>query len=99
MAYSKMVETIPVERRKTLSDKLINAILASKNDEKMSSGLANTILYHSQRDLLAEDTGLATLLEAAILLESEKTMGILEEELRLMDTAKAVKELLAKAGK
>lgn len=99
MAYHKMVETIPVEKREELSDRLIDVMLASKNDDRMPSGLANTILYHWQRGLLVGDAGLAALLEAAVLLEPAKTMEILEGQLQLMATVKAVKEVLTKPGK
>jgi len=99
MAYHKMVETVPVEKREALSDKLIDLVLTSKNDEKMSASLANTLLYHWQRDLLASDAGLAALLEAAVLLEPDKTIEVLEQEFRLVGTVKAVKEVFMKAEK
>ena len=99
MAYHKVVETIPLEKREELSDKLIDALLVSKNEDKMPTGLANTILYHWQRGPLAGDAGLAALLEAAVLLEPDKMMEILEGELQLMDTVKTVKEVLMKAEK
>jgi len=99
MAYHKVVETIPLEKREELSDKLIDAILVSKNEDKMPILLANTILYHWQRGLLTGDVGLAALLEAGILLDPDKTMEILEKELQLINTAKTVKEVLVKAEK
>jgi len=99
MTYHKVVETIPLKKRKELSDKLIDAILVSKNEDKMPAGLANAILYHWQRGLLAGDADLAALLEAAVLLEPDKTMEILEGELQLMDAVKTVKEVLMKAEK
>jgi hypothetical protein len=99
MAYHKVVETIPLEKREELSDKLIDAILVSKNEDKMPAGLANTILYHWQRGLLAGDVGLAAVLEAAVLLEPDRTMEILEGELQLVDAVKAVKGVLMKAEK
>ena len=99
MAYHKVVETIPLEKREELSNKLINNLLISKNENKMPVGLANTILYHWQRGLLAGDVGLAAILEAAVLLEPDKTMEILEGELQLVDTVKKVKGVSAKAEK
>jgi len=99
MAYHKAVETIPLEKREELSDKLMDAILVSKNEDKMPILLANTILYHWQRGLLAGGASLAALLEAAVLLEPDRTMEILEVELQLTNTAKTVNEVLMKAEK
>lgn len=79
MDYLKLVETIHAEKWETLSDKLIDLILTSKNDEKMPSQLANTILYHWQHGILKSETGIAVLLEAAVLLEPDKTFGTLNE--------------------
>jgi len=92
MAYEKIVKTVPVEKREKLSDKLIDLLLKSKNDDKMPSGLANTILNQWQLGPLTTEAGLAALLKAAVLLESEETMNLLEQELQLMDVVKAVKE-------
>jgi len=92
MAYEKIVKAIPVEKREKLSDKLIDLLLKSKNDDKMPSGLANTILNQWQLGPLTTEAGLAALLEGAVLLESEETMDFLEQELQLMDVIKAVKE-------
>ena len=94
MAYQKIVKTIPVEKREKLSDKLLNFILKSKKEDRMPSELANTILNQWQLGPLTTEAGLATLLEAAVLLESEKTMEFLEQELQLTDVAKAVKEMV-----
>ena len=92
MAYQKIVETIPVEKREKLSDKLVDFLLKSKKEDKMPSSLANAILSQWRLGSLTTEAGLATLLEAAVLLEPEKTMEFLEQELQLMDVAKAVKE-------
>ena len=92
MAYQKIVKTIPIEKREKLSDKLLNFLLKSKKEDKMSSDLANIILNQWQQGPLTTEAGLAALLEAAVLLESEKTMEFLEQELQLVDVAKAVKE-------
>jgi len=96
VTYHKLVETVPAEKREKLSDKLIDLVLASKNDDKMPTGLANTILYCWQRGPLTSDVGLAALLEAAVLLEADRTIEVLEREFQLVDTAKAVKEILMK---
>jgi len=92
MAYQKIVKTIPVGKREKLSDKLVDFLLKSKKEDKMPSDLANTILNQWQLGPLTTEAGLAALLEAAVLLESEKTMELLEQELQLVDVAKAIKE-------
>lgn len=91
MDYRKMVEIVPIEKREKLSVKLIDLILKSKNAEKMPSSLAKTILHHWQQGPLTNEIGLAALLEAAVILESEKTMNFLGEELQLSDIVKAIK--------
>lgn len=99
MAYHKTVGTIPIEKRGKLSTKLIDLILKSKNNDKMPSRLAKNILHHWREAPLLSEEGLAALLEAAVLLESEKTMNFLEQELQLVDLAKAVKRISAKEEK
>jgi len=99
MAYEKIVKTIPLEKREKLSGKLIDLLLKSKNEDKMPSGLANTILQQWQLGSLTTEVGLASLLEAVVLLESEETMDLLEQELQLVDVVKAVKEISAKGAK
>ena len=93
MAYQKIVKMIPVKKRETLSDKLVDFLLKSKKEDKMPSELANTILSQWQQGSLTTEASLAALLEAAVLLEYEKTMELLEQELQLLDIAKAVKEM------
>jgi len=93
MAYQKIVKTIPVEKREKLSDKLLNFVLKSKKEDKMPSDLANTMLNRWQRGPLTTEEGLAALLEASVLLESEKTLEFLEQELQLADVVKAIKEV------
>jgi len=77
MDYLKLVELIPVEKRENTADKLVGIILSSKNDNKMPSDLANTILYQWQQNLLTSEPGLSALLRAAVLLEQEKTLIVL----------------------
>jgi hypothetical protein len=93
MAYQRIVDIIPVGKREKLSDKLVDFLLKSKKEDKMPSDLVNTILNQWQLGPLTTEAGLAALLEAAVLLESEKTLEFLEQELQLVDVAKAVKEV------
>ncbi len=86
-----MVEMVPAEKREKLSAKLIDFLLKSKNADKMPSNLAKTILHQWQQGPLTDDAGLTALLEAAVVVEKEKTVYFLEEELRLLDVVKAIK--------
>ena len=79
MDYLKLVELIPRDKRRNAADKLVDAILSSKNDDKMPSDLANTILHQWQQNLLTSEFGLSALLKAAVLLEQEKVLTILRE--------------------
>jgi len=95
MEYDKLVEAIAVEKRRMVSDRLVDIILTSKNDEKMPSQLANAILSHWQKDILSTQDGLTALLEAAVILEPEKTVTALTE-LQLTGIAEQVKGALVK---
>jgi hypothetical protein len=95
VSYKKIVEMIPVEKRGTLSDKLLNYLLKSKKEAKMSSSMANCFLTQWQTGTFDDEVGLAVLLEATALLEPEKTTEFIEQELQLAEVAKAVKEALA----
>jgi hypothetical protein len=74
MDYPKLVELVPAEKLGPLSDQLLNFILTTKNDAKMPTKLANTMLSKMQYGEIKSKTGVAVLLEAAVLLEPEKTM-------------------------
>lgn len=89
--YIELASLIPTEVRQRLSDKLVDFILTSKNDNKMPSRLANNIVHDWQRDLLQSESGLAKLLEAAVLLEPEKVIGTLNE-LQLTNVAAQIKQ-------
>jgi hypothetical protein len=90
MEYAKLVGLIPAEKREMLSNKLVDFILTSKNDEKMSSQLANTFLHFWQQNLLTSENWLTTLLEAALLLEPEKTVNLFNE-LQMTNIAEQIK--------
>jgi len=94
MDYRKLVEMINVARWEMVSDKLVDLILTSKNDEKMPNQLANTILHSWQHGVLKNESGLAALLEAALLLEPEKTINTLNE-LEMENVAEQIKTALA----
>ena len=92
MSYKKIVKMIPVEKREELSDKLLNYLLKSKKEKEMPSSLAKCFLSQWQTGSFDDEVGLAVLLEAAALLEPEKTTEFLEQELQLAEVAKALKE-------
>jgi hypothetical protein len=79
MDYPKIVELIPTEKLGPLSDQLINFILTSKNEAKMPNRLANSMLCKMQHGAIKTQSGVAVLLEAANLLEPEKTALALGE--------------------
>lgn len=92
MDYCKLVQSIPAANWELLSDKLINLILKSKNEDKMPCKLANEILHHTQHDTIVSESGLTDLLEAAFLLEPDKTIEALNE-LQLTSLAEKLKEI------
>jgi len=73
--YSKIVETVPAEKWAPLSEQLIGIILGAKND-KIPNSLANTILLHMKNGTAKDKAGLTALLEAAVLLDADKTTAI-----------------------
>ena len=90
MNLSRFVNMIPSSKRQIASNKLVDSILTSKNDEKMPNALANTILHYWQQNLLESEHGLTVLLEASVLLEPEKTVTALNE-LQLTDIAEGIR--------
>ncbi|MFA5366038.1 MAG: hypothetical protein WC325_12725 [Candidatus Bathyarchaeia archaeon] len=95
MVYKKIVEMVPVEKRETLSDKLLNLLLKTKNEAGMSSSMANCFLSQWRSGSFEDVTGLAVLLEATAKVELEKTAEFLEQEMQLADVAQAVKKAAA----
>jgi hypothetical protein len=91
MDYRRIVKMVPAAKREKLSTKLMDLILKSKSADKMPSSLARTLLHHWQQGPLTTEIGLSTLLEAAVILESEKTIEALKEMLQLPDVAEAIR--------
>jgi ABC-type taurine transport system ATPase subunit len=85
-----LAETIPVSKRRSLADKLVDLILLSKKDDKMPSSLAKVILGCWQRNGLDTAPSLAALLEASLLLEPEGTLTALNE-LQLVEIAESIR--------
>ena len=97
MDYAKFVELIPDEKLGPLSDQLINFILTTKNEGKMSNKLANSMLYKMQHGAIKSKSGVTILLEAALLLDPEKAIGALGE-LQMVNIAEQITiEMLARS--
>ena len=79
MDYLELAEMIPSEKWGIVSDQLTGFILTSKNDEKMPNDLANSILLNMKNKVSSSKMGVALLLEAALLLEQEKSLGLFGE--------------------
>ena len=90
MEYPKLVELIPTEKWGPLSDQLTNFILTSKNEEKMPSQLANTVLLLMKNGEIKSKSGLTALLEAAVLLEPDKTCAAFGE-IQMTNVAEQIK--------
>ena len=79
MDYPKLVELVSSEKLGPLSDQLLNFILTTKNEGKMTTKVANCMLSAMQVGIIKNKTGVSVLLEAALLVEPEKTMTALGE--------------------
>ncbi len=79
MDYRSMVERIPRSIYKRLSERLVDALLESREGERLPSSLAKSILFHWQKDTLESEDGIAILLEALNKLEPSKAGSILNE--------------------
>lgn len=91
MNYLKIASLVPASKWEVLSNKLIDIILTSKNDDRLPSQLAKTILNHWQNNNLKSESGLATLLESAVLVELEKTQSALNE-LQMPDIVEQIRQ-------
>jgi len=89
MDYPKLIELVPAEKWGPLSEKLIGVILNSKNDEKMPNALANDMLLNMKNGTSNTKSGLTTLMDAAVLLAAEKTVGALGD-LQLLNVAELI---------
>ncbi len=93
--YPKLVDMIPAEKWGPLSEQLTAVILGSKNDEKMPTSLANKLLLHMKTSTLSTASGLTVLLEAALLLDAEKTVGALGDLQMLKVAEQIVQKMLS----
>lgn len=79
MSYRELVKQIPRPMYEMLSERFLDALLEAKEGGKVPSSLAKTVLYYAQRERLASDAGLISLLRALVLADPEKTIAILDE--------------------
>ena len=93
MSYLDLVKTIPVSKREKLSDRLVDFILRSKKEHLLSNALGNELLTQWSMGTLAKERGLAVVLEAAMVLDSKKTVEFMERELQRTPVVKKLKEL------
>ena len=95
MDYPALDELIPAEKWVPLSSQLIGVILGSKNDDKMPTSLANTILLNMKNSASSSKSGVTALLEAALLLDPEKTIGALGDLQMVKLAEQIVQEMLS----
>jgi hypothetical protein len=77
---------------------LIGVILGAKNDSKMPNALAQTILLNMKNNTSSTKEGLICLLEAAVLLDPEKTVGALSDLQMQKVAEQIVQAMYAKGG-
>jgi hypothetical protein len=82
---------IPAEKRGIIHDKLLNYVLKSKKEGELHSSMAKCFLAQWEKGTFDDEIGLAVLLEAATVLELEKTAEFLDKECQLAEVAKAIK--------
>jgi hypothetical protein len=75
----KVIETIPASLMGDLSKKLVNIVLGTKDKNAVPAELAKKVIYLWRQDQLASPTGVMTLLEAAVMADSEITYTTLDE--------------------
>ena len=80
MKYANLTSRMEAPKREKLSNTLLDLVLDSGNADKLTSGLARSLMHAARADELAKETGLENLLEASALLEPEKTPATLESQ-------------------
>jgi hypothetical protein len=77
----EIISKIPQPLVSKASDRLANLVLNSKNAKKIPNRLAKNILYDWQTGQHETSDGLERLIEAALIVEPEKTSTFLQEEM------------------
>jgi len=78
--YADLTGTMEVSKREKLSDILLDLILDSGNADKLTAGLARSLMDAAREEELAAENGLEKLLEASALLEPDKAAATLEAQ-------------------
>jgi len=91
MGSEQVVDLIPVSLYGIVSKGLVDIILGTDKTDRIPTALAKSILYLWQRDHLENEVGIKKLLEAATLIEPEKTVAFFRE-VGLQEIVVALKE-------
>jgi len=75
----KIVQGIPASLHGDLSKKLVAIVLGATDKDAVPTELAKKIIYLWRQDQLASSTGIRTILEAAVMVDVDKTHRILDE--------------------
>jgi hypothetical protein len=75
VAYKRIVEMIPAEKRGVISDKLLNYVLKSKKEGNLSSSMAKCFLAQWETGTFDNAVGLAVLLENSGVFEGRLPVG------------------------
>ena len=84
------IKNVPVSLYKTLSDKLVSIILDSEDRDAVSAEMTKKIIYLWRQDMLASPTGIETLVEAAVQVDSTAVVKVMDD-LGLQEFTVAVK--------
>ena len=87
-----VVEGIPNSLHGDLSKKLIDIVLGTQDKNAVPAELAKKIIYLWRQEQIASLTGILTLLEASVMVNSEATYSALDE-LGLQETTAVMKTL------
>ena len=92
MNLESVVERIPNSLHGDLSNKLVDIVLGSRDKDAVPTELAKRIIYLWRQDQLASPLGIVSLLDAAVMVDSNATYSTLEQ-LGLQEITAAVKNL------
>ncbi len=88
-----VVEGVPNSLYEDLSKRLVNIVLGTKDKDAVPPELAKKIIYLWRQDQMASPIGIATLLEAAIIVNADATYSSLDE-LGLQEVTIALKSII-----
>jgi hypothetical protein len=87
-----VVDGVPDSLYEDLSKKLVGIVLGTQDKDAVPTELAKKIIYLWRQDQLASPTGLVALLDAGVMVDSEKTYSTLDE-LGLQEVVASLKKL------